>query len=177
MLFRSSDLSNSADSYSTCRSCCHSANLNNTTSILTPITTLAVQPVHLQEAHQGPPTTQLPTMTSVITATTDQSSLTSTIGDQLVMIQQQPIELEELKISLQLICQDMGQYQVAQLNLTQNVHALHSTVQEFAQAISSMMSKLNQFTFPAALPPPPITHTPQESTYQPSEASLGWHPP
>jgi hypothetical protein len=116
-------------------------------------------------------------MTLVITTTTGQSSLTSTIGDQLVMIQQQSSELEELKICLQLIHQELGQYQATQLNMTQNVQALHSTVQEFAQAMSSMMSKLNQFTFPAALPPPPITYTPQESTYQPSEASLGWQPP
>jgi hypothetical protein len=57
--------------------------------------------------------------------------------------------------------------------MTQSVHTIHSTVREVAQAMSSMMSKLNQFTFPAALPPP-ITHTPQESTYHPSEASLGW---
>ena len=93
------------------------------------------------------------------------------------MIQQQSNELEELEISLQLIRQQMGQYQETQLNMTQNVHALHSTVQEVAQAMLSMMSKLNQFTFPAALPPPLNTHTPQESTYQPSEASLGWQPP
>ena len=106
--FSDSDLSNSADSYSTHRSRCHSAKLNNTTSVLPPITTLAVQPVHPQEACQRPPTTQLPVMTSVITATTYQSSLTSTIGDQLVMIQQQSSELEELKISLQLIRQQMG---------------------------------------------------------------------
>ena len=89
------------------------------------------------------------------------------------MIQQQYIELEELKIRLQLIHQDMGQYQETKVNLTQTSHALHSTVQERAQAMSSMMSKLNQFTFLETLPPPPITHTPQESTYQPSEASLG----
>ena len=88
------------------------------------------------------------------------------------MIQQQSSELEELKISLQLIHQEMGQYQETQLNMTQNVQALLSTVQEVAQALSSMMSKLNQFTFSAALPPPPMMHTPQESTYQPSEASL-----
>ena len=175
--FSDSDLSNSADSYSTRRSRRRSAKLNKTTSVLPPITTLAVQPVHPQEACQRPPTTPLPVMTSEITATTDQSSLTSTLGDQLVMIQQQSSELEELKLSLQLICQQMGQYQATQLNMTQNVQALHSTVQEVAQAMSSMMSKLNQFTFPAALPPPPITHTPQESTYQPSEASLGWQPP
>ena len=73
------------------------------------------------------------------------------------MIQQQSTELEELKISLQLICQEMGKYQETQLNMTQNIHSLHSTVQEVAQAMSPMMSKLNQFTFPAALPPPPIT--------------------
>jgi hypothetical protein len=102
--FSDSDLSNSADSYSTHKSCCRSAKLHNTTSVLTPITTLAVQPVQLQEACQRPPTTPLPVMTSVITATTDQSSLTSTIGDQLVLIQQQSWELEELKISLELIC-------------------------------------------------------------------------
>jgi hypothetical protein len=71
----------------------------------------------------------------------------------------------------------MGQYQATQLNMTQNVQALHSKVQEVAQAMSPMLSKVNQFTFPAALTPPPITHTPQESTYQPSKASLGWQPP
>jgi hypothetical protein len=75
------------------------------------------------------------------------------------MIPQHSSELEELKISLQLICQEMGQYQETQLNMTQNVQALHSTVQEVAQAMSSMMTKLNQFTFPAPLPPPLITHT------------------
>jgi hypothetical protein len=175
--FSDCDLSNSAESYSTRRSCHHSAKQNNTTSVLTPITTLAVQQVHLQEACQRPPTTQLPTMTSVITVTTDQSSLTSTIGDQLIMIQRQSSELEELKISLQFICQEMGQYQATQLNMIQNVQALHSTAQEMAQSMPSMMSNLDQFTFPAALPPPPITHTPQESTYQASEASLGWQPP
>ena len=41
-VFSDSDLSNSADSYSTCRSCRHSAKLNNTTSVLPPITTLVV---------------------------------------------------------------------------------------------------------------------------------------
>ena len=155
--FSDSDLSNSANSYSTCRICHCSAKLNNTTSALTPITTLAVQPVHPQEAHQRPPTTQLPILTSVITATTDQSSLPSTIRDQLVIIQQQSIEHEEQKLSFQLIRLDIGQYQETQLNITQNVQALHSTVQEVAQAMSSMMTKLNQFIFPAALPPPPIT--------------------
>ena len=74
-------------------------------------------------------------MTSVITATTDQSSLTSAIGDQLLMIQQQSSELEELRISLQLIRQEMGQYQATQVNMTQNVQALHSTVQEVAQDV------------------------------------------
>ena len=78
-----------------------------------------MQPVHPQEACQRPPTTQHPIMTSVITATTDQSSLTSTLGNQLVMIQQQTIELEELKISLQLKRQEMGQYQATQVNMTQ----------------------------------------------------------
>ena len=107
--FSDSDLSNSADSYSTCRCCRCSAKLNNTTIVLTPITTLAVQPVHPQETCQRPPTSQLPIMTSMITATTDQSSLTSTLGDQLVMVQQQSTELEKLKISLQLIHQEMGQ--------------------------------------------------------------------
>ena len=69
------------------------------------------------------------------------------------MIQQQSSELEELKISLQLIHQQMGQYQETQLNMTQNVQALHSTVQEVAQAMSSMMSKLNQGV--TLLVPPP----------------------
>jgi hypothetical protein len=86
-----------------------------------------VQPVHPKEAWQRSPTTLLPVMTFVITATTDQSSLTYTIGDQLVMIQQHSSELEELKISLQLICQEMGQYQGTQLDMTQNVQTLYST--------------------------------------------------
>ena len=51
------------------------------------------------------------------------------------MIQRQSSELEELKISLQLIRQEMGQYQETQLNMTQNVQALHSTGQEVAQAM------------------------------------------
>ena len=59
------------------------------------------------------------------------------------MIQQQISELEELKTSLQLIHQQMGQYQATQVNMTQNVQALHSSVQEVAQAMSSMMSRLN----------------------------------
>ena len=88
------------------------------------------------------------------------------------MIQQQSSELEELKISLQLIRQEMGQYQATQVNMTQNVHALHSTAQEVAQAMSSMMSKLNQFTFPAALPPPPIIHTDRKSTRLNSSHSI-----
>ena len=60
--FSDSDLSNSADSYSTHRSCCHSVKLNITTSVLTPITTLEVQPVHPQEACQRPLTTQCDTI-------------------------------------------------------------------------------------------------------------------
>ena len=108
------DLSNSADRYSTCRSCCSATKLNNTTPVLTPITTLAVQLVHPQEVCQRPQTTQHPTMTSVTTTITDQFSLTATIRDQLDMIQQQSSELEELKISLQLIRQEMGQYRETQ---------------------------------------------------------------
>ena len=114
-------------------------------------------------------------MVSLTTATTDQSSLTNTIGDQLVMIQQQSIELDELKANMHLVRQDLLQYQATQVNMAQNLQALHSTVQEVANAMASMTLKLNQFCFPAALSL--LASTPltlQESPHQPSEASQGW---
>ena len=114
-------------------------------------------------------------MVSLTTATTDQSTLTNTIGDQLVMIQQQTMELDKLKANMHLVHQDMLQYQATQVNMAQNLQALHSTVQEVANAMVSMTLKLNQFCFPAALSL--LTSTPptlQESPHQPSKASQGW---
>ena len=70
--------------------------------------------------------------------------------DQLAMIQQQSLELDELKASMQLIHQKLSYYQVTQVNMAHNLQALHSTVQEVAHAMASMTLKLNQFCFPAA---------------------------
>jgi hypothetical protein len=91
------------------------------------------------------------------------------------MIQQQSIELDELKATMHLVCQDMLQYQATQVNMAQNLQALHSTIQEVANAMASMTLKLNQFCFPAALSllartPPTL----QEYPHQPSKASQGW---
>ena len=114
-------------------------------------------------------------MVSLTTATTDQSSLTNTIGDQLVMMQQQSIDLEELKANMHLVRQDMLQYQATQVNMAQNLQALHSTVQEVANAMVSITLKLNQFCFPAALSlPASKPPTLQDSPHQPSKASQGW---
>ena len=132
-------------------------------------------PLHPPEACLLPLVPQHQAMVSLTTATTDQSSLTNTISDQLVMIQQQSIELDELKANMHLVCQDMLQYQATQVNMAQNLQALHSTVQEVAEAMASMILKLNQFCLSAALSLlacTPPTH--QESHHQPSEASQGW---
>jgi uncharacterized membrane-anchored protein YhcB (DUF1043 family) len=99
------------------------------------------------------------------------------MGDQLTMIQQQSQELEEMKAHMQLVRQDLSQYQATQATMAHNLHSLYSTVQEVAHALSVLTSKLNQFSFS----PHPCTvnvshHTPQESSHQPSEASLGWPP-
>jgi hypothetical protein len=76
---------------------------------------------------------------------------------------------------MHLVCQDMHQYQATQVNMAQNLQALHSTIQEVANAMGSMTLKLNQFCFPAALSLPASTPpTLQESPHQPSEASQGW---
>ena len=91
------------------------------------------------------------------------------------MIQQQFIELDELKANMHLVRQDILQYQATEVNMAQNLQALHSTVQEVANAMASMTLKLNQFCFPAALSlPASKPPTLQESPIQPSEASQGW---
>ena len=108
-------------------------------------------PLHPPEAYLLPLVPQHQAMVSLTTATTDQSSLTSTIVDQLVMIQQQFIELDEHKTNMHLVCQDMLQYQATQVNMGQNLQTLHSTVQEVVNAMASMTLKLNQFCFPAAI--------------------------
>ena len=132
-------------------------------------------PLYPPEACLLPLVPQHQAMVSLTTATTDLSSLTNTIGDQLVMIQQQSIELDELKANMHLVCQDILQYQGTQVNMAQNLQALHSTVQEVANAMASMTLKLKQFCFPVALSllastPPTL----QESPHQPSKASQGW---
>ena len=176
-VFSDSELSNSVDSYSTRRSRRRSAKFSQVPATTSPPAALA-QPVHPPEACLLPLAPQHRAMASLTTATTDQSSLTNTIGDQLVMIQQQSLELDELKAHMHLVCQDMLQYQATQVNMAQNLHALHSTVQEVANAMASMTLKLNQFCFPAALSLPASTSpTPHESPTQPSEASMGWSPP
>ena len=76
---------------------------------------------------------------------------------------------------MHLVRQDLLQYQATQVNMAQNLQALHSIVQEVANAMASMTLKLNQFCFPAALSLPASTPpTLQESPHQPSEASQGW---
>ena len=132
-------------------------------------------PLHPPEACLLPLVPQHQAMVSLNTATTDQSSLTNTTGDQLVMIQHQSIELDELKANMHLVRQDMLQYQATQVNMAQNLQALHTAVQEVANVMASMTLKLNQFCFPAALSllastPPTL----QESPHQPSKASQGW---
>jgi hypothetical protein len=85
------------------------------------------------------------------------------------------MELDELKANMHLVHQDMLQYQPTQLNMAQNLQALHSTVQEVANATALMTLKLNQFCFPAALSlPDSIPATLQKSPHQPSKASQGW---
>ena len=105
-----------------------------------------------------------------------QSSLTNTIGDQLVMIQQQSIELDELKANMHLVRQYMLQYQATQVNMAQNLQAIHSTVQEVANAMASMTLKLNQFCFPAALSLPACKPpTLQESLSNPAKQARVGH--
>jgi hypothetical protein len=78
-------------------------------------------PLHPPEACLLPLVPQHQAMVSLTTATTDQSWLTNTIGDQLVMIQQQSIELDELNANMHLARQDMLQYQATQVNMAQNL--------------------------------------------------------
>jgi hypothetical protein len=173
-VFSDSELSNSVDSYSTRRSRRRLAKCSQEPAMTSPSAALKL-PLHPPEACLLPLVPQHQAMVSLTTATTDQSSLTNTIGDQLVMIQQQSIELDELKANMHLVRQDMLQYQATQVNMAQNLQALHSTVQEVANAMASMTLKLNQFCFPAALSLPACKPpTLQESPIQPSEASQGW---
>ena len=131
-------------------------------------------PLHPPEACLLSLVPQHQAMVSLTTATTEKSSLTNTIGDQFVLIQQRSIELDELKGNMHLVHQDMLQYQAIQVNMVQNLQALHSTVQEVANAMASMTLKLNQFCFPAALSlPASILPTLQESPLQPSKESQG----
>ena len=110
-----------------------------------------------------------------LTTTTDQSSLTATIGDHLALrLEQQSRELEELRFNLQSVSQEFVQYQASQNSMANNLNALHMTVKEVAQAMSAITSQLNSFI----VPPVPASHTVpqttlQESHAQPSKASLG----
>ena len=110
-----------------------------------------------------------------LTTTTDQSSLTTTIGDHLALcLEQQSRELEELQFNLQSVTQEFVQYQASQNSMANNLHALHMTVKEVAQAMSAITSQLNSFI----VPPVPASHTDPQTTLQesharPSEASLG----
>ena len=142
--FSDSDLSHSADSYSTRRSQCRTAKLHQTTSKLATSTNLAVHQHHFTAPCLPLVLTKDPAMTSLTTATTDQSSLTSTMGDQLLMIKQQFQELDELKENMNVVQQDLGQYQSSHMLMAQNLQPLHSTVMEVAQAMTMMTSKLNQ---------------------------------
>ena len=82
-----------------------------------------------------------------------------------------------MKAHMQLVQQDLSQYQATQVTMAHNLHSLHSTVEEVAHALSTLTSKLYQFS----LSPDPFTvnvshHTHQESSHQPSKASFGWPP-
>ena len=176
-IFSDSDLSHSSDSYSMCHSCQQAAKIHQADSTPATDCTLTVIPTPHNDTNPQAIPAKWPTMTSLATATTDQSLLTSTMGDQLAIIQQQYQELEEMKAHMQLVRQDLSQYQATQVTMAHNLHPLHSTVQEVAHALSALTSKLNQFSFS----PDPFTvnvshHTPQESSHQPSEASLGQPP-
>ena len=87
IIFSDSDLSHSSDSYSTYCSCWQAAKIHHADS--TPATdhTLTVIPTPHNDPNFQVLPVKCPTMTSLATATTDQPSLTSTMGDQLAMIQ------------------------------------------------------------------------------------------
>jgi hypothetical protein len=72
---------------------------------------------------------------------------------------------------MHLVCQDMLQYQATQVNMAQNLQALHSTVQEVANAMASMTLKLNQFCFPAALSLPASTPPTLQEVPPPAQRS------
>ena len=110
-----------------------------------------------------------------LTTTTDQSSLTATIGDHLALcLEQQSRELEELRFNLQSVTQEFVQYQASQNSMANNLHALHMTVKEVAQAMSVIISQLNSFSVPPASAPHTAPQTTlQDSHAQTSEASLG----
>ena len=176
-IFSDSDLSHSSDSYSTRCSRRQAAKIHQADSTSATDRALIIIPTpHNDPSPQVIPVKR-PTMTSQATATTDQSLLTYTMGDQLAMIQLQSQELEEMKAHMQVVWQDLSQYQATQATMAHNLHSLYSTVHEVAHALSALTSKLNQFS----LSPDPFTvnvshHTPQESSHHPSKASLGWPP-
>jgi hypothetical protein len=86
-VFSVSELSNSVDSYSTCQSCCQLAKCSQGLALRSPSAALEL-PLHPPEACLLPLVPQHQAIVSLTTAPSDQSSLTNTIGDQLVMIQQ-----------------------------------------------------------------------------------------
>ena len=95
-----------------------------------------------------------PTTMVSLTTTTDQSSLTATVGDQLALcLEQQSRELEELQINMQSMTQDFVQYQASQNSMANNLNALHMTVKEVAWAMSAITSQLNSFSVPPASSP------------------------
>ena len=115
------------------------------------------------------------TIMASLTTKTDESSLTATIGDhQALCLEQQSRELEEQQIYMQSVSQHFVQYLASQNIMANNLHILHMTVKEVAQAMSVISSQLNSFSVPPASAPhtDPQT-TPQESHARPSEASLG----
>ena len=95
-----------------------------------PHTAIAVNALCPLDTCPVPPVPHHPTMASL--STTDQLSLTTAMVDQLAMIQQQSLELDELKTSMQHICQELSYYQVTQVNMANCSQVLHSTVQEVA---------------------------------------------
>ena len=102
-IFSDSDLSHSSDSYSTRHGCWQAAKIHQADSTSATDRTLTVIPTPRNDPNPQATPVKWPTMTSLATATTDQSLLTSTMGDQLAMIQQQSQELEEMKAHMQLV--------------------------------------------------------------------------
>ena len=163
-IFSDSDLSNSIDSYSTRRSRRQAAKRHQVPSVTSPHTAIAVTPLCPLDTCSVPPVPQHPTMVSL--STTDQSSLTTAMVDQLAMIQQQSLELDELKASMQhhtpgavILSSHTSEYG------TKSYRPYILLSQEVAHAMASMTLKLNQFCFPAAQSlPASVTHSPGVSS-------------